>query len=369
MIKKPLKDRYPNGDIAGKAMKALERTVKVAHLRSDEYRVEGDLFIPRPWRMRGYVLCPNITNQGLLYRGDALDFDINNEIPPKFSTAITNELDVVDRFYRRMRWDDLGIILLRSHPIYRLLSMGIKLPCVEEEYFRISTSTLLHCYGLSSPYISLTADIEIALFYAVTDYDEKTKAFVPTKKKFGILSSYLLNEPFNQTSRVFPIGLQVFERSGLNKEFVCRLGINENYYNLPEVRGLLFYQDRNFSEYMLSKFDNGELLCPKDDILKQKIEQSDGYVLEKTFQRFMRRYPQYKMELESVKEKYRVTDEVRDLYRFSQEELERQCESPGYWWYEFCNKIYFEADTKLDRSFFENIPYDSYYSKYFNLWL
>ena len=64
MIKKTLEGRTPTGVNAIKAMETLERVTKVSHLRLNEFRVEGDLFIPRPWRMRGYVLCPNITNQG-----------------------------------------------------------------------------------------------------------------------------------------------------------------------------------------------------------------------------------------------------------------------------------------------------------------
>lgn len=87
MIKKPLEGRTPTGVNAIKAMETLERVTKVSHLRLNEFRVEGDLFIPRPWRMRGYVLCPNITNQGLLYRGDAINLDEHGNISPKYSMA------------------------------------------------------------------------------------------------------------------------------------------------------------------------------------------------------------------------------------------------------------------------------------------
>lgn len=190
--------------------------------------------------------------------------------------ASLKEEDMADKLYRRMRWEDLGLTLLRTHPIYRLLTRGVEIPNQKNEYFRVSSSVLLHSYGMSSPYISLTADKEIALFYAVTDYDEKLKRFLPTKKKYGILSCYQLKEPLSQTSRVFPIGLQVFDRPGLNKEFSCKLRPHEDLFELPEVTGLVFYQDERLSERMLDKYEGGELLCPKDDILSKKMELSKG---------------------------------------------------------------------------------------------
>ncbi len=365
MIKKPLPGREPNGYAAIKAMETYEKVSKVGHLAPDEFRIEDDRFIPRSYRMRGFVLCPNITNQGLLYRGDAVDIDETNNIPPKYSSATVKEQSLEDRLYRRMRWEDLGLTLLRSHPIYRLLSGGIKLPWLRGEYFRISTTTLLHSYGVSSPYISLTSDKEIALFYAVTDYDEEKKRFIPTKKKYGVLSSYHLIEPFHQTSRVFPVGLQVYDRPGLNKEFTCRLRPFEDFFNLPEVHGLLFFQDRNLSEYMLNKFEGGEKLCPMADALSKKMEQSKGCVLETTYKRFQKRYPQYEVELGRMREKYHVTDGIRDALRFASHDLADQYEPFDYWWYEFCKKINFEANKILYREYFENIPYDVYYSRYF----
>lgn len=45
MIKKPLEGRTPTGVNAIKAMETLERVTKVSHLRLNEFRVEGDLFI------------------------------------------------------------------------------------------------------------------------------------------------------------------------------------------------------------------------------------------------------------------------------------------------------------------------------------
>ena len=161
----------------------------------------------------------------------------------------------------------------------------------------------------------------------------------------------------------------MFDRPGLNKEFSCKLRPHEDFFELPEVTGLVFYQDERLSERMLDKYEGGELLCPKDDILSKKMELSKGYVLEMTFQRFLRRFPQFKNDLECVRDRYRVTDEVRDLFRFDREELLEHDESFEVWWYKFCKKIYFEADRNLDREYFEHLPFDSYYSRYFDTWM
>ena len=68
-----------------------------------------------------------------------------------------------------------------------------------------------------------------------------------------------------------------------------------------------------------------------------------------------------------VREKYNVVDDIRNMLMFNFDELIKYYDSCEYWWYEFCKKIFFEADKNLDRGFFESIPYDKYYSKYFKL--
>ncbi len=365
MIHKPIEGKHPNGLNALDVLQSHLRRTRIRHLRAGEQKIEGDCFIPEPWLLRGYVLCPNITNQGLLFRGQTVDLDEKGEIPPTLSRFQKLADDKTSMQYWRMRRFDLNN-LLRTNPLYRLLTWGIELPDKRQRYFRISTSTMLHSYGIPSNYVSLTSDLKIALFFAVTDYDSEKECFVPSKKKFGILSSYEMDRHFSPRSRVLPVGLQVFQRPGVNKEFVCRLSGGENYNDLMEVTGFLFEQDEKVSKQLLLEFDDGRKLFPKEDVLLNQINKSDGIISEMALRWIQRMGMNSNIDVEALKKKYEITNDVRDILRFDVRELADYYGDIDKWWHNFCDKIYFEADPNLDRDFFEWLPQSSYYGRIFD---
>lgn len=367
MIHKPLYGHHPTGKDAYELIRDYSHQVAPRHLRADEKKIEGNYFIPEPWRMRGYLLSPNITNQGLLFRGQTVDWDGVGEIPSAISKLQKIHDDKVERIYWRLRRFDLHNMLM-TNPLFRMLSWGIDIPLKKQRYFRSSSTTLLHSYGLPSACVSLTSSLSTALFYAVNDYDEESGTFVPSKKKYGILSFYRLEKPFTPLSKVLPIGLQVFERPGRNKEFVCRLGPNDDFNKLDEVEGFLFEQSEEVSKWMLDKFDGGRRLMPPEPLLQDKIKKSEGMISPTALRWHEKMRPYFQEGLEDVKAKYQVTDDVRDLLRFDRQELAAYYGDIDEWWMEFCSKIYFEADSNLDRKYFEQLPQDNYYRRFFD-WL
>lgn len=367
MLHKPIENRHPDGIAAYNKVSSKTRYLPITHLGTKGFKIEGELFIPQKWRLGAYLLSPNITNQGSLFRGESFDFDEDGNIPLKYSKNRIDSFDPVKRAYNRLRWFDLRR-LLNTNPMYRMLSRGIKNNDEKDTVFRLSISALLHSYGVPSSYVSLTSDLKTALFYAVTDYDEELKRFVPTKKKYGILSYYELHFPITPISRIRPLGLQVFERPGLNKEFLCRLNRDEDYYNLPLVEGYVFEQNENVSNMLLDEFEKGWKLCPSDDILVDRIRLSDGVVSMSAINFVERMYPHSKINLDEVREHFKVVeslDEYRYYFSFTKEELEMYYSNIEFWWYQFCGKIYFDAAPELDESLMMNLPYDSRYSKYF----
>lgn len=366
MIYKPLEGRNPNGYAAYRMMDSNDRRVPITHLGPKEYKVEGDWYIPKQWRMGGYVLCPNITNQAYLYRGEAVDLDEDGNPPLKETGYQKLKFKHVEKVYQRIRWFDLRR-LLQSNPMFRLLNGNIRLQERGRLGLKISSAALLHSYGVISSYVSMTSDLKIALFYAVTDYDKDNRRFVPTKKSHGILSHYKMTSPLSNSSRVTPLGLQVFERPGLNKEFLCRLRGEETFYTLPYVEGFLFKQDRELSESILAEFDNGWALCPPDDILGDRVAASEGVFSKSAFDFVSRFFPQYnKINLDDLLEKYQMTDTPSKYFKFTKEELEMCYSNIDYWWYEFCKKIYFPAAPELDEQFLMNLPYEEGYGRYFD---
>lgn len=361
----PVQGQHPNGWDALNVVRDCLNQTRIRHLRAGEKRVEGEFFIPEPWLLRSFVLCPNITNQGLLFRGQAVNLNDRGEIPPAISKLQDMDDDKIARWYWRLRRFDLNN-LLRTNPLYRMLAWGVELPQRKQRYFRTSNSSMLHSYGIPSNYVSLTSDMKIALFYAVTDYDKETGLFVPSKKKYGILSFFEMAWQFSPTSRVVPIGLQVFERPGINKEFVCRLGRQDNYNELMEVTGVLFEQDETISKQMLEMFDYGRKLFPQEDVFLNLIKKSEGKISATALKWHQKLGIGADIAVDALKEKYEITDDVIDLLRFDVKELAAYYGDIDEWWQRFCNKIYFEADTNLDRAFFEHLPQDRYYRRYFD---
>ena len=365
MIHKPLEGRHPNGNAAYQMMSRNDRRVPISHFGPNDYKVEGDWFIPKQRRMGGYALCPNITNQAFLYRGEAVDLDEYGNIPQKESAYQRKKYNLVDKAYQRIRWFDLNR-LLSTNPMYRLLNGNIRLSDRNRLSFRISSSALLHSYGVDSSYVSLTSDLRIALFYAVTDYDKEKKKFVPSRRSYGILSHYKMTTPLSNTSRVTPLGLQVFDWPGRNKEFLCRLKSEETFYTLPYVDGFLFEQDRELSEMLLEEFNRGRSLCPPNDILADKISDSYGEFSSSAYSFVNRYYPQYQICLKTLHEKYHLTDTPSKYFKFSREELAMYYSNIDYWWYEFCKKIYFPAAPELNEQFITNLPYEEGFKLFFD---
>ena len=366
MIHKPLENRHPDGIAAYKKVSSMTKNMPITHLGTQGFKIDGDWFIPQKWRF-SYVLSPNISNQGALFRGEAFDLDEKGNIPLKLSKYQLDRTDSIRRAYNRLRWFDLRR-LLDTNPMYRMLCRGIRYHHNRDTIFRLSFSSLLHSYGVPSSYVSLTSDLKTALFYAVTDYDEDLRKFVPTKKKYGILSSYELKTPITSVSRVMPLGLQVFERPGLNKEFLCRLVRDEDYYSLPYVEGYMFMQEEKVSRMLLEEFENGWKLCPPDDILADRIKLSEGVVSKSALKFLERMYSHSRLSLDEVRDHFKVVenlDEYKYYFSFTKEELEMYYSNIDYWWYQFCSKIYFDAAPEIDESLLMNLPYDSIYSRYF----
>lgn len=365
MIHKPLPNRHPDGLTAYKMLSGNDSRIPISHLGPKEYKIEGEWFVPKQWRMGGYVLCPNITNQAFLYRGEAVDLDEYGEIPLKESAYQKDKYNAVDTFYHRMRWYDLRR-LLNTNPLFRLMNGGIRVWDKERLGFRFSSSLLLHSYGVPSAYVSLTSDLRIALFYAVTDYDNEKKVFVPTKKKYGILTHYKIAAPLSLSSRVTPIGLQVFERPGLNKEFVCRLRGEETFYTLPYVDGFLFEQDIEISKRLLAEFNFGRDLCPENDILAERIKQTEGLFSMSAYNFISKFHLKYQIDLEALKKKYQLVDDSNLYFKFSGEELASYYENIDFWWFEFCKNIYFQAAPEIDEQLIHNLPYELEYARFFD---
>lgn len=211
-----------------------------------------------------YSLKPNITRQGLLFRGDS---KYHQAFYSKSHQVSLAKSDVFNAFFH----------LIESFPLYRMLKEGVILPDGKMLRFE-NPYALAYLYGLKTPYVGLTSDLDVASFYAVTKWNEEKREFELVKEGEGILYAYELRQPMNQMRSLNTLGLQVFKKSYYQKSFVLQLHENTDFNKLNGVTGFRFNHDEELAKDIYFKFEGGELLMPKDDLLSKKI---DGYWQEK----------------------------------------------------------------------------------------
>lgn len=190
----------------------------VVHLNSLEHLVQRrDCFVVTRLMSGRYSLKPNIGYSCALFRGEST---VHPTCKPVFLRNWKDRCTIEN--IKRNEFE----LLLNSHPIYQLFRDGIqltdKLRFIMENPYGIAMS-----YGFPTQLLSLTSDINIASFFAVTEYDEAVHKYKPIdnseNNKTGILYVFNLMAPFGLIPGLSTVGLQPFVRPGLQKEFAINL--------------------------------------------------------------------------------------------------------------------------------------------------
>lgn len=116
--------------------------------------------------------------------------------------------------------------------------------------YRVHFSALAQHYGFATDMLDLTSDVVVAAFFA-------THRFNAVKQQFDVITDGIGRLRYVEASavgeRAFPIGLQPFERPGLQSGYGLVLGEDEDFAEMSE--SILFVQDemlnRRFSRAVL----------------------------------------------------------------------------------------------------------------------
>ena len=302
-------------------LQEAKRRFPVMHLSPYDRIVNGDNGYVMSRQMDGsYSLKPNITKQGLLFRGDS---------------------QYVSPFYSRYRMDNsnsrnvnLGVFrhLIESFPLYRMFKEGVTLPDGKVLRFE-NPYALAYLYGLATPFVGLTADLDVASFYAVTKWDEDERQYAPLKQGEGVLYAYELRQPLNQTRSLNTLGLQVFKRTYYQKSYVLQLHENADFNKLIALTGFRFNHDEELSKEIFDKFEGGALLAPEDDLLSKKL----------------------------------CSDDWQESPEFTRAELEEVYAHIEEYWKEFIELIDFSEEEENNREALLQMPSNEVYAKFFNL--
>ena len=224
-------------------------------------------------RPEKFALKPNLKNRAFLFRGQSKFYDPST---PSLLRKTEGRFVVENIFYEEF------VLALKDHPLIRMLWNGVEL-CGHRYFFDVNYYGLAQHYGLKTSVMDLTSDLEVAKFFAVTDYDEKKNSYKPVldDSRYGVLYYWdnvrnpLAFQPVTG-GNLSNIGLQVFPRSGMQSGFLFSMFRGQNFNDCPFVKYKLFRHDAAISKQIFKNVRKGKLYFPEDELssLTQRIKKS-----------------------------------------------------------------------------------------------
>lgn len=336
----------------------------VLHLNPLERLVQRrDCFVVTRLMSGRYSLKPNIGYSCALFRGEST---VHPTCKPVFLRNWKDRCTIEN--IKRNEFE----LLLNSHPIYQLFRDGIqltdKLRFIMENPYGIAMS-----YGFPTQLLSLTSDINIASFFAVTEYDEAVHKYKPIdnseNNKTGILYVFNLMAPFGLIPGLSTVGLQPFVRPGLQKEFAINLAKDADFKAHRFTVGFVFKHDNNISQRIYDRFNQGEAFRPHNDILTSKARQilDSKEVSIAALERNLHQNPRdsrQRIEKELNEGGINVVNKQHPY--FSNDDLAYIYDSPTDYWTDFCKDIEFSGRHASElKDVLLNVPLKDEYRKFF----
>ena len=336
----------------------------VLHLNPLERLVQRrDCFVVTRLMSGRYSLKPNIGYSCALFRGEST---VHPTCKPVFLRNWKDRCTIEN--IKRNEFE----LLLNSHPIYQLFRDGIqltdKLRFIMENHYGIAMS-----YGFPTQLLSLTSDINIASFFAVTEYDEAVHKYKPIdnseNNKTGILYVFNLMAPFGLIPGLSTVGLQPFVRPGLQKEFAINLAKDADFKNHRFTVGFVFKHDNNISQRIYDRFNQGEAFRPHNDILTSKARQilDSKEVSIAALERNLHQNPRdsrQRIEKELNEGGINVVNKQHPY--FSNDDLAYIYDSPTDYWTDFCKDIEFSGRYASElKDVLLNVPLKDEYRRFF----
>lgn len=320
-----------------------------------------------PQRPEKFAFKPNLKNRAFLFRGQSGFYDPST---PSLLRKKKGRFVVENIFYEEF------VLALKDHPLIRLFWDGIEL-CGHRYFFEVTYYGLAQHYGFKTRVMDLTSDLDVAKFFAVTDYNEKTDTYSPVidESRYGVFYYWdnvrhpLVFQPIFG-GNLSSIGLQVFPRSGRQKGFLFSMYREQNFNDIPFVRYKLFRHDAAISKQIYKMARRGKLYFPEDELssLAQRIRCSK-ILSGKAFSKNLESNPKddknanYNdckasgIDIDFFKEHITFNDIEKDMFR---KKIKK-----GFWM-EFCNQIVFPNDKEgVIMNEFINLPNNPAYKKYF----
>lgn len=315
-----------------------------------------------------YALKPNITRQGILFRGDSHYHEVFRTRYGQ-KEIIGHGPEVREKIIPvNVRRSDFEIAI-ESFPLYKMLKNGIVLPngkkLVMENPFGLA-----YAYDQPTPFVGLTSDLDVAAFYAVTEYDAESGKYTPVTTGMGVIYAFELRMPFSMTIGLSSLGRLIFPRTLQQKTFLLNINPEYDFNQMAVVNGFVFNHDAVLSRAIYDRFDGGEKIAPKEDFLLKKIQKFPKNTVSE--QGFMRNLSENKgdsrMENESILSRAGVRIDGNLNPAFTYDELKGVYSNIASYWQSMIDGVYVGGNHGADiKKFLMNLPWNPDYSQYFDL--
>jgi hypothetical protein len=198
------------------------------------------------------------------FRGENKDYDeLYPCVPSIFRTK--NPEDIGDDGHRKRE-----LILIDELKLIEFELILEQFPQVEyaiQDYCKVDFRALAQHYELNSNLIDVTSDIATAAFFATHYYDSEKNEYSIKEDGIGCLRVYsniMIEYKEDQPFRM--IGLQPFQRPGLQCAFAVKMSRGENFANFSQK--VLFKQSSKWNQKLHDAFyPNGKnILFPDEEI-------------------------------------------------------------------------------------------------------
>ena len=364
------KDKLPDSKEMGRILTMMQNKMPVQHLMPFERIVgnEGDYILTRLSNGR-FSIKPNITHQGLLYYGNSNFNSVEKGLQPNYYRPVQNGADIGhDEFMEYNVLIEQFKMLVESFPLYKLLNEGIEVD--KSLTIRVGNPyALAAAYGLKAPYMNLTSDMNVAMFYATHKYDEANRKFTPADEgDIGVVYTYALSLPFGLMPGLSTLGKQVFPRTYQNKQFLLGMSRNDDFNKNKMVNGFTFRQTSLGSNYYGDKFNNGECLIPQDDFLMKKWKKYDKKIFREAIISNIKKNPKDDITINEKILKDKKYDILYGTPQFFKEDLE-DVDMLDIW-NKICDDLVAGGSVRFNGDiddFLSQVPNMDRYKSYFNM--
>lgn len=320
-------------------------------------------FVVNQMQSGRFSLKPILHNHKYLFRGQCEYF--KKCTPSLFRPRVKDRM-----LSEHMQTYELAM-LLRTHPLVKLLGSGIEL-FHDRFVFEMNYLGLSQHYYNCTEYLDLTSRIDIAKFFAVTTFDFDNDRYVKYDgDKLGVLYLYSI-EPRsfsheNYGTRLTTIGKQVFMRSGNQAGFLLKMKADQNFNAFPNVRAVFFRHDKAITDRIFTEFKGGDTVMPEEMLrdvwynrlatpgLKCRI--SDGAV-----DMYLKDYPERTKPEIVARLQHEGIQIVNEPPSFTSNELSAYYRDAPANWQEFVKDIHFYSPEGLVlKRHLERLPDDPRY--------